>query len=31
MDDCPVSTCSGGTAYTTPQGHDAFDYNYLWG
>lgn len=30
MDDCPVSTCPGGTAYTTPQDHDRVDYYYLW-
>lgn len=30
MDDCPVSTCTGGTAYTSPQSHDRSDYYYLW-
>lgn len=30
MDDCPVSTCPGGTAYISPQTHDRSDYYYLW-
>jgi hypothetical protein len=30
MDDCPVTSCPGGTAYTTPQNHDRVDYYELW-
>jgi hypothetical protein len=30
MDDCPVSTCPGGSVYTYPQSHDKSDYNHLW-
>ncbi len=30
MDDCPVSSCTCGSAFTTPQSHDRSDYYALW-
>jgi hypothetical protein len=30
MDDCPVSSCAGGSAFSYLQDHDKSDYNDIW-